>query len=154
MLALKASCSGHQSRADICPHHKKQKQNLLHSSAQFSVLGSLRRVRGNPSPAVTAVLEIRIEMNWNGCGRRLVMERQRKFRVRNRSLAELRETNSAKIPKILQAKTAFPELCRERCVCPTCLIQTGFSASCQPVTFIPVLPIPVRCLWRCVLNQP
>lgn len=45
------------------------------------------------------------------------MERLRMFRVGNRSLAELRKTNRAKIPKILQAKTAFPELCRERCVC-------------------------------------
>lgn len=74
---------------------------MLLCSAQFTVLGSVCGARGNPSLAMTAALGIRIEMNWNGCGRRLIMERQRMFRVRNRSLTELRETNSAKIPKIV-----------------------------------------------------
>lgn len=52
---------------------------------------------------------------------------------------------------MLWDKAAFTELCRQRCVCPVCLIQAVFSASYQPVMFIPVLLTPVSCLWHCIL---
>lgn len=91
-------------------------------------------------------------LRWikNGCVRILVMERQWMFRLRNRTLTELHETNCAKITKMLWDKAAFTELCRQRCVCPVCLIQAVFSASYQPVMFIPVLLTPLSCLWHCI----
>lgn len=94
MLAPQGSCSGHQSLADICPHHKIQAE----LAAQFSVSATSEESgEVRPCAGSCAGNQHRDELEW-------LWEKAAGVQGQTQMPRKAAGTSTAKIPKMLPAR--------------------------------------------------